>query len=326
MVCPREQIPGFTSQSKTPYGFNYSSYQNYWDMPPYYRILERQGTWFRETPYYSTFAEYSEMPVMEDGVSDTGLTLRAFIPTSSGQARETLQNYSGSTTVLDARVTCQVPHIENAAVMLGGILTNVYLTGQVWPARHTPRLDNATVQSSSAVNFIDVGNNVGVWFNCTAPNNSSGDQNTALLGLEWRTSLCQLGSSSGPGNNDDVIESYSGSLIPEFMDPTAWNETHWETKYGTAYLVLNITSGFAEDWAAIPQISTRVAPHSCEQRNEWLDLAYNYGNTNLSVTLYYSGFNTANIPITMFSSTNRTEPSPSYNYNLSTYTFDGIRK
>lgn len=70
------------------------------------------GAWNRKISKYASFAEYSEPPYEADGVSDTGVTLRAFLPFGTAQDRENLESYEGKSTVLDARVTCQVPQIK----------------------------------------------------------------------------------------------------------------------------------------------------------------------------------------------------------------------
>jgi len=167
------------------------------------------------------------------------------------------------------------------------------LSGQVRPTRTTPRLYNSTIEDVGSISNGMYGEYVydtGMKFMCTSPNNST------MSLPEWRTTICQLGSSNGPGN-----DSYSGSPVSGFKNLTTWNQEQWQVKFGTAYLVLNITSGLADDWAKAPQGTEGVSPHSSRERGEWLDLAYDYGSLTLSVTLCYSGFSTADLQIDMSS-------------------------
>lgn len=71
-----------------------------------YPIQYRTPTWSRNPPSYPAFAEYSaEVPPVE-GVDDTGVLLRAFLPFADAQSRETIRDYSGHAMVLDSRVRC----------------------------------------------------------------------------------------------------------------------------------------------------------------------------------------------------------------------------
>jgi hypothetical protein len=46
-----------------------------------------------------------------DGISDTGMTLRALLPIVSQETRSMLQSYKGQATVFDSRVTCIRPYL-----------------------------------------------------------------------------------------------------------------------------------------------------------------------------------------------------------------------
>lgn len=107
------------------------------------------SVWLRRAAAYPTFAEYSEPPGEEDGIKDTDVTLRAFLPYSSAQMREETFEYEGRTIVLDARVTCQVPDLQHQRIetIQGGgplILTG---TGKVRAPRKTPLLGTTTVSN-----------------------------------------------------------------------------------------------------------------------------------------------------------------------------------
>ncbi|KAM7222535.1 hypothetical protein V8F06_002029 [Rhypophila decipiens] len=320
-------ISGRSYSSSTAYGFNYTGF----DTPPHARVEMRVGTWFRKPPFYPTFAEYHEDPIVEDGVSDTGLTLRALLPSLSASYRETLEHFSGPTTVLDTRVTCQRPHLVglNASLTPEDLNLNraILLNGQVWSNKVTPRLVNYTTQYDET-GEID---RQGVWFSCFAANNASHDLGAPfasdLLFYQWRTSICQLGTWSG--------DAYGGGLSPEFLQhppsprdfESVDHDVYNSTTHGSAYLVLNVTSGFTDDWETIPDIFTGVTPASTTEREEWVDLHFAQRNTTLSVTLCYTAFGSTEEPVTMTgNNTNRTEPEPGYDSDLSLLTFRDIRR
>jgi hypothetical protein len=106
-------------------------------------VLFRYSAWTRKAPFYPAFAEYREPPANGSGFSDTGVTLRAFLPYADSLTRQKVHSYTGNTTVLDARVTCQVPLFEDLHVDdQGGTLL---LSGFVRPTRSTPRLGDQTL-------------------------------------------------------------------------------------------------------------------------------------------------------------------------------------
>jgi hypothetical protein len=326
-------VPGFLANSVLPYGFNYSGFY----LPPYPRLEMRTAGWYRKPPFYPAFAEYREPPFEQDGVSDTGLTLRAMIPSLSENTRESLQYFSGNTTVLDTRVTCQRPRLEMMNLTISTTdntfesNNTIVVTGQVWPTIRTPRLVNITTQTfvtnDSAYGLYEF-ENIGYWFNCSAANNASYDGNdygfdsgSDLLFVQWRTSLCQLGSQPS--------FAYAGGLLSEFFEyPRPQSEILGSFSglktYGTAYLILNVTSGFTQDWASIPGIFSGLTPSSSAERDEWVDLQFNGGT--LSASLCYTAFGSTEEPITIIGNMNRTEPQPGYNYNMSVLTYDEVRK
>ena len=84
------------------------------------------------------FAEYSEAPVIQENVSDTGRSLRAFLPLDAPE-RRLLRNYTGKSFVFDSRVTCPQPVFTGFVFDPG--TDNGYVGGFVAPTIATPRLD-----------------------------------------------------------------------------------------------------------------------------------------------------------------------------------------
>ena len=72
-----------------------------------YRGMSSTTLWQASLPVqWPTFAEYSEPPIQQTCVSDTGRSIRAFLPFGV-EDRQLIRNYSGKALVLDTRVTCQ---------------------------------------------------------------------------------------------------------------------------------------------------------------------------------------------------------------------------
>lgn len=71
-----------------------------------YGLVNRASPWLRNPGQYPAIAEHAEPTEKEEGVDDTGMLLRAFIPSTAATRCETLQNYTGNAVVLDSRVSC----------------------------------------------------------------------------------------------------------------------------------------------------------------------------------------------------------------------------
>jgi hypothetical protein len=76
------------------------------------------------TPFvYPAFAEYTEQPTLEetDGVVDTGLCMRAFLPLELQPTRELTQSYSEKASVVDSRVICMRPVLSMISLTINSI-------------------------------------------------------------------------------------------------------------------------------------------------------------------------------------------------------------
>ena len=114
----------------------------------------------------------------------------------------------------------------------------------------------------------------------------------------YSSSICQL------GEGDYYQPSVAGGLVSEFISNVPFEEDTYDAisdsrNYGTAYLVVNITSGYVD---ATALSSGQLRPSVRKPRDEWLDMIYQYDTSNgassflnLSVTLCYSAFDTADI-------------------------------
>ncbi|KAK0640636.1 hypothetical protein B0T16DRAFT_200847 [Cercophora newfieldiana] len=294
------------------------------------RSIQRVGTWFTNTKAasYPAFAEYSEPPYTAEGVSDTGVTLRALLPFQAPQDRQMLKTYSGFATVMDARVTCQIPTFVRPRVQILSQMSQVIVfEGAVQASRYTPRLGNATLDTS-------VGPDTPIPFSCLAPPGPNRGDNT-YGGFDdgnagWWLAICQL--PNGEGNGKSL---FAGGLISEFRDTSEWTRDmanmsirRDESRHGAAYLIVNVTTGNQGRWKAAVTDDTRgrgYSPPAYSYRNEWLDLVFSNGGLVLSTTLCYTAFQFGELPVTISSVSNRTEPAPVFAPQLRRYIFDNVR-
>lgn len=67
---------------------------------------------------YPSFAEYHEGVAADgtSGVSDTGITMRAFLPITGQENRTFIHRYEGMSRVFDTRVVCVRPNITDLKV------------------------------------------------------------------------------------------------------------------------------------------------------------------------------------------------------------------
>ncbi|ROV99087.1 hypothetical protein VMCG_06646 [Cytospora schulzeri] len=338
---------GDTTRASVPYSLHYAlpGTENVSDSQVYAsnvltsRAIPNRGAWFTKPSAFTAFAEYSEPPFVADGVSDTGRTLRAFLPMRTADLRDNLKYYRGNATVLDARVTCQVPTLDKPSIAVSGLGGGYFqFNGTVAASRETPRLGNRTLQSDSGTADWVFDRPMG--FSCRGVIT---DTDTY-----WRISICQLyeGGSRAEGGTSKTI---SGGLVSEFKNLTDFMSVADDAKsgtgvadldsttYGTAYLILNSTLGSQYDWEAGLGLSyyydddtttTGYYPVAYQERGEWLDLIYSRSNVILSATLCYAAFDFADMPVEISSNTNRTETSfdPVYDPHTSTYTFAALRQ
>ncbi|KAG0651193.1 hypothetical protein D0Z07_2813 [Hyphodiscus hymeniophilus] len=283
-------------------------------------LTSSDSGWVLKPPSYPVFAEYTESPFVQHGVSDTGVTLRAFLPYADSVARQSIHSYTGPTTVLDTRVTCQLPSFDNITIQVQS--AGLIVAGYVKATTFTPRLGNSTWLPAHGVNNGWIRNGAAP-FVCIAPL-----VNSSTYGVpdQWRASICQLANS---GRNADGI---SGGLVSEFRDYATWlaNVPNYNdaSNFGTAYIILNISSGASAEWQeVVPSGDSR--PMSLSQPlqvNEWAQFSLP-PDLSFSASLCYSAFDTADISVVVTSrdTRNRTEPQPRFNFGTQRYTFGDVR-
>ncbi|EUC27285.1 hypothetical protein COCCADRAFT_31198 [Bipolaris zeicola 26-R-13] len=101
--------------------------------------IARDSAWTTNPPNYATFGEYHELPEEPtDGVVDTGMLLRAFLPYAATELRQALATYTGNALTIDARVTCQAPLITE----FDGQGLNGQVKGVVSPSKNATGLQS----------------------------------------------------------------------------------------------------------------------------------------------------------------------------------------
>ena len=341
-------LPGHAQSSTTSIELSYDVTGHYnpamnWTTQTYQvqaPLIPRRPTWQRSPTAFQTFAEYSEGVDVQNGTSDTGKLLRAFLPFADAQSRESICNYTGKAMVLDSRVTCQRPVMDRLRVQFdwcssGGPSYNpggrtYQISGLVSPSVFTPKM----VAASSPVHF-----------SCQY-----------LLGAGGY-SLCQLQVPHPVWESNIVLAgNRAGGLVSEFADiDTSENYTLWTgpVSYGTAFLVFYSPASAAADTESsylCSYDSGENPPMNASAHAEWFDAAFIPTNgsckwpsadigyrlknapcmtppyvSSLNVSLCYTAWDAAVVPVHAYSHTNRSEPIADFNQSSSTYQFDEVR-
>ncbi|KAL8833167.1 MAG: hypothetical protein Q9170_004448 [Blastenia crenularia] len=283
-------LPAHTSSSTTATNFAYDENGTI----PY---LSRGTVWTKKPPFYPTFAEYHENPTdPPDGTSDTGPTLRAFLPIQNQQERSMLRDFSGPAAVVDSRVRCVRPKllIEKAHYAAEPVLG---LSGEV---------------------IVDHGQSTN--FSCVLPYHIPRQEGTVLN--EWQIGMTYLGQFSNASFAPIQSEfRQSSSSIPYGMaflvvNVTAGTPREWRQILGT-------DGGEFGEFGG-----TGAEPKAYRGRGEWADLLFTAnGSMILSASLCYASYDSAVLHITAFGGeSNRTEPSPVYDVNAQTFDYSKIRQ
>ncbi|KAI1610864.1 hypothetical protein EDD36DRAFT_497743 [Exophiala viscosa] len=299
--------------------------------------------WTTDPTVFQSFAEYSEAGYTSDGVDDTGLTLRAFLPFADTTARQLVREFQGMATVFDTRIVCTRPQMSRlkmvmvdnditgytAVSMTGNLTTNASLPGLAAtqpvvsfecplaaPFLICPPLNPS---AGGLLSVLDPMNDAGVELSYTESEFGSVGQHGKLL------------SRGGFWQAKDVSKNY-----------------YWIVDIGNAYLVhngaavgggiLNNTGGHywlstpsAGAWADIDyqgaavgagnpvELDPTCSVDECWKTSFRMSLCYDA----LSVPVDYDSIQEFNI--TTSAATPRTEPSLQYNRRNLLFPTDSIR-
>ena len=73
----------------------------------------RELFWSKRPTAFPSWAEYSEPAISIDGIYDTGTSLRALLPVKDTAQREVLKAFDGVATLVDSRVVCVRPQLQD---------------------------------------------------------------------------------------------------------------------------------------------------------------------------------------------------------------------
>jgi hypothetical protein len=272
-----------------------------------YPLQLRQSTWLQSPPSFPNFAEYKEEVPVVEGVDDTGVLLRAFVPFPQALKRETLRNYSGKASVLDSRVSCQAPLMENLNVTFAEGWTILdfkhIIEGTFRPSRAADRLEPTSDRIPKQIRF------------------------SCDLSLEpaGKSSLCSL---SCPYMRDgDVI--CIGGLLSQFANvskqiiPPDYNSHgrgNLSISWGHPYLFWDSPIKTRDD----SNSTTATNVTGSRQHGVWTEVLTGAGVSYANVTLCHTSWDMARMEVEMFSDKNRTESVGSWNPQMGLQTTPDI--
>ncbi|KAF3312231.1 Mitochondrial outer membrane protein iml2 [Orbilia oligospora] len=197
------------------------------------------GNFFRWTPttaeimwggnkpdFWPAFAELSGPPLVQEGVSDTGKNVRAFLPFATVESRQNVRSYDGKAVLVDTRVTCQRPVLDDLIMYTlshegeWDIIFQPVLKGTVAPTVDTPRFnasDRPTPFDSVNNTDLPVGNGEWAKFEVVSPGdgrNTTYERTSVVSATVCYSAL------------DTVIRDVTISSTMNRTEPTlSWNET-----------------------------------------------------------------------------------------------------
>ena len=188
--------------------------------------------WNTGPSVFPRFAEYGEPVETTEGVADTGLSLRAFIPFVNTLTRSSLRSYSGPATVLDTRVVCVRP-----------ILTDVLLRHPDDGDADHIRLISGTAALGVQYSTLNTVSQGVIHFNCTIVTPAL-NQRTPL----WSASLCQTDFVAHIATNPLGASSSGNYLVfnaTGFADPLGWQGylSNWTVSNSGAWTKMEGTEG-----------------------------------------------------------------------------------
>ncbi|KAF2500493.1 hypothetical protein BU16DRAFT_248181 [Lophium mytilinum] len=301
-------------------------------------LIHRGISWARNPPFYPAFGEYTEAVPKKEKVDDTGYTLRAFMPFTDAQSRQTVRKYTGSAFVVDSRVSCQQPDFETVNVTIGVEKTMDQTGSLIWTvsgiftnSTEVPDLWTPPDPISFECKYL-VG--VASYSIC---------QIQGLQYLIWSQDFEKEGLhdmlAAVPGETAGSLKSRLTNVTVDQMAPTPFDTL---PSWGPTYLIFRSfdEQGLAaiksiQDYSTDQQNNTRT--HLEPSESEWLNITTRMEvadsasdnivlfNQTISVSLCYTSWQTADLSIHMSSDSSRQEPIARINHGSSRYDFSELR-
>ncbi|KAF6830751.1 hypothetical protein CMUS01_07626, partial [Colletotrichum musicola] len=253
------------------------------------------------------FAEYSEPGVQLEGVDDTGPTVRAFLPITQRETRETVHMFQGMARVFESRVMCIRPEILRLQLYQGEICGTVQL-GSV-------DADSAGIGAGAKpLNFT-----------CTIPNLSSDP-----LRRKENWQFCEIFHS----NNQPIIWKLPSPLLGLTTNVIlVWDGFTGQDYNGTDTdsTVEKVRADYTGPWLSTTYNIRNLSDYSFEKPGS--DISFNMTlclfsqcvSTSGSIQSgYLQGINFLNISAS--SAVNRTEPTYGWDKRTKSFDMESIRR
>ncbi|OAL48882.1 hypothetical protein IQ07DRAFT_681579 [Pyrenochaeta sp. DS3sAY3a] len=253
--------------------------------------------WKSSPSTYPRFAEWHQPAGAEEGVADTGLTYRAFLPFSSSDTRRSLRNFTGVATVLDFRTVCVRPNltIQGAWLVNDDLLA---LDGFAeWEIEysmlsHWPKPVPRTNLTSGFITKT--------FFNCTVPLDSSRIRSMGF----WRITLCRTSDAT-------YLKAPQGGLksLPFLTN---------------SYILINST-GSEEQWIDAGDFTDWKA----SSNGSWTSLSAERLDSNpssFSATMCFINPSPSNYDVNIWATTDGIEPSLTWDPTTRQFNTDAVRR
>lgn len=276
---------------------------------------------------YPAFAEYTE-PMVADGssgISDTGLTMRAFLPIDGQGNRSSIHVYKGPATVIDARVVCVRPNITNLGSRLAGVHEYRVFRPPILHGNMSIPLDLLERAAVSRVLPL-------MWqtFNCSISTGIAPDQGIFKYHpSDWDLSICQF--DLGAGYLRDAW------MKPSHPPPRKASSKYFPFK---SYLLVNFSSPAKFDYTIYPEVDYLVIQQTFDDsvpglirrdRGDWTDVYRTNNNLTaadamLSFSLCFPASQARYLNISASSTAPLLQPRYRYDPVSQRIRFDDVRK
>lgn len=307
------------------FGGNLSESNEFW-------VGTTAATWDDRPSAYQVFAEKAGPNIKLDGGSNggglyaTGSSYRALLPLEK-QERIALAEYQGPAALIDSRVACVSPYITRLSVWdfeassrVGEDSSSTQLriyglfTADTFGDHEADLRDRGFLNSNQRSNVSAAGE---MQFDCRSPTplqNDDGTDNRATF-PEWKVTLCTL-------YEVTYTSAIEVSNTSDFYDGIL----------DIGIVVLNMT-GYDESWLLL-DINNQTGVGFGERDGEWTKISYptppgtndTTATLDMSISVCFTSFHSANALITARADWNLTESSLSKSTGAPRYNTTAIRK
>ena len=195
------------------------------------------------------FAEISKpAPALQQGVDDTGDTMRASLPLASAQGQESIASYEGVATIVNSRVICMAPGNEDVTYISTGPSTS-----PASPAQHVQGTLTVPTSRLDGLSF-DSGLEGGIAFDCGLQ--------LAQTDNEAPISMCSAGNFAG-----------SVQMESQFLDGGAAEAATFVMVDHTRNNTIPISGWVGEGDAANPH-NVSISEWNIAKSGAWTNLTY----------------------------------------------------